>query len=144
MNHMQIWPRRIRKTVFLPSFSCVNTTVWIDHVGANKAHKGCPRGVMVKVLDCGIVVSRFELQSRVYVHFRTNSTTTVLLEGWLWHYITQEGWYDIKQQNKQTKHLEKRQDGNFTRVQFWNNPASNIPQSKCRTATCLPSLKPSK
>ena len=30
-------------------------------------------GVMVKVLDCGIVVCEFELQSRYYVHFRTNT-----------------------------------------------------------------------
>ena len=28
---------------------------------------------MVKELDCGIVVREFELQSRYYVHFRTNS-----------------------------------------------------------------------
>ena len=56
---------------------------------------GDPHGVMVKVLDCRIIVSRFELQP----HFRQiplgkvwtplssyglNSTTAVLLEGWLW------------------------------------------------------------
>ena len=35
--------------------------------------KECPRGVMVKVMDCGIVISEFELQSRYYVHFRTNT-----------------------------------------------------------------------
>ena len=34
---------------------------------------GCPRGVMVKVMDCGIVVSEFVLQSRYYVHFRANT-----------------------------------------------------------------------
>ena len=34
---------------------------------------GCPRGVMVKALDCGIVVSKFELQSCYYIHFRTNT-----------------------------------------------------------------------
>ena len=34
---------------------------------------GCPRGVMVKAMDCGIVVSEFELQSRYYVHFRANT-----------------------------------------------------------------------
>ena len=33
---------------------------------------GCPRGVMVKAMDCGIVVREFELQSRYYVHFRPN------------------------------------------------------------------------
>ena len=60
---------------------------------------GCPRGVMVKAIDFGIVVSEFVLQ---YVHFRANtlgkgieppyppsyglnSTTTVLLGEWLWH-----------------------------------------------------------
>ena len=32
----------------------------------------CPHRVMVKSLDRGIVVSEFELQSRYYVHFRTN------------------------------------------------------------------------
>ena len=34
----------------------------------------CPRGVMVKAMDCKIVVSEFELQLRYYVHFRTNMT----------------------------------------------------------------------
>ena len=32
-----------------------------------------PRGVMVKAMDCGIVVSEFEFQSRYSVHFRTNT-----------------------------------------------------------------------
>ena len=62
----------------------------------------CPHGVVVKPMDCGIVVSEFVLQSRYYVYFRTNtlgekyepsytpnyglySTTTVLLGKWLWH-----------------------------------------------------------
>ena len=80
----------------------------------------CSRGVMVKATDCGIVVSEFELQLRYYVHFQTcpwekyeppnppsyglNSTTTVLLEGESWHWITQGGWYAIKQ----NKHTNKR------------------------------------
>ena len=34
---------------------------------------GCPCGVIVKVLDCGIIVRKFELQSGYYVHFRTNT-----------------------------------------------------------------------
>ena len=33
----------------------------------------CPRGVMVKAMDCGIVVSDFEFQSRYYVYFWTNT-----------------------------------------------------------------------
>ena len=36
--------------------------------------------------------------------YRLNSTTTVLLQGWLWHYITHEGWYAIKQRH-QTTHM---------------------------------------
>ena len=31
---------------------------------------GCPRGVMVKAMDCRIVVREFVLQSRYYIHFR--------------------------------------------------------------------------
>ena len=38
-----------------------------------KIYKGCPRGVMVKAMDCGIVVREFVLQSRYYVHFRVNT-----------------------------------------------------------------------
>ena len=34
---------------------------------------GCPRGVMVKAMDCGIVVREFVLQSRCYIHFRANT-----------------------------------------------------------------------
>ena len=34
---------------------------------------GCPHGVMVKAMDCGIVVREFVLQSRYYVHFRANT-----------------------------------------------------------------------
>ena len=33
----------------------------------------CPRGVMFKAMDCGIVVRKFELQSRYYVHFQANT-----------------------------------------------------------------------
>ena len=33
----------------------------------------CPCGVMVKVMDYGIVVSEFVLQSHYYDHFRANT-----------------------------------------------------------------------
>ena len=33
----------------------------------------CPHGVMVKAMDCGIVVREFKLQSCYYVHFRANT-----------------------------------------------------------------------
>ena len=35
--------------------------------------RGCPRDVMVKAMDCGIVVSEFVLQLCYYVHFRANT-----------------------------------------------------------------------
>ena len=34
---------------------------------------GCPRGVVVKAMDCGIEVRQFVLQSHYYVHFRANT-----------------------------------------------------------------------
>ena len=34
---------------------------------------GGPRGVMVKTMDYGIIVSEFVLPSRYYVHFRANT-----------------------------------------------------------------------
>ena len=37
-----------------------------------KRYEECPRGVMVKALDYGILVSEFERQSRYYVRCRTN------------------------------------------------------------------------
>ena len=40
---------------------------------ANRFIRPIIHGVMVKVLGCGIVVSEFELKSRYYVHFRTNT-----------------------------------------------------------------------
>ena len=43
----------------------------------NKSDKkksvGCPRGVMFKAMDCGIVVRKLVLQSRYYVHFQANT-----------------------------------------------------------------------
>ena len=38
-----------------------------------KIRWGCPRGVMVKAMDCGIIVCEFVLQSRYYVHFWANT-----------------------------------------------------------------------
>ena len=81
---------------------------------------GGPRGVMVKAMDCGIVVSEFEFQLHYYVHFETNtlgkgmnpsyptnyglnSNTAVLLENWIWHQITYKGWYAIKERNQNQK-----------------------------------------
>ena len=45
--------------------------LWVSPCFSNSGE--CPRGVMVKVMDYGIVVSEFVLQSRYYVHFRANT-----------------------------------------------------------------------
>ena len=45
---------------------------WIS-TGKTCTRWGCPRGVMVKAMDSGIIVSEFELQSRYYSHFRINT-----------------------------------------------------------------------
>ena len=34
---------------------------------------GCPHGVKVKAMDCGIVVREFVLQWHYYFHFRANT-----------------------------------------------------------------------
>ena len=78
---------------------CIKQT---DIKKVRKEYWGCPRGVMVKAMDCGIVVSEFVLQSRYFVHFLANtlrkvmpppypssyglnSTNTVLLGEEHWH-----------------------------------------------------------
>ena len=44
-----------------------------DYTSFSLYIRGCPRGVMVKVIWCWIVVRDFVLQSRYYVHFWTNT-----------------------------------------------------------------------
>ena len=52
-----------------------------------KEFRRCPCGVMVKAMDYGIAVSEFELQSRYYVHFRTNTQLWVKY----YHYCSSRG-----------------------------------------------------
>ena len=47
---------------------------------------GCLRGLMVKAIDYGIVVSEFELQSRYYVQFLTNTL------GKVWTPLSSQLW----------------------------------------------------
>ena len=44
-----------------------------ERMKRQKKSRGCPRGLMVKAMDCGIVVREFVLQSRYNVHFRANT-----------------------------------------------------------------------
>ena len=41
--------------------------------GNSPKARGCSRGVMVKAMECGIVESEFELQSRYYIHLLKNT-----------------------------------------------------------------------
>ena len=45
----------------------------IKYCGLFNAEWGRPRGVMVKAMNCRIVVNEFILQSRYYVHFRAKT-----------------------------------------------------------------------
>ena len=58
-----------------PSILMINTLIRspIQTFTKELAGEGCPHGVMVKAMDCGIVVSEFVLQSRYYVLFRANT-----------------------------------------------------------------------
>ena len=75
--------------------------------------RGSLCNVIAKVLDCSLKVSKFELQSYYYVTYlweryettyplmyRLNSLTAVLLQGWLWHWITHKGLYAIKKRSQ--------------------------------------------
>ena len=54
-----------------------NTLFKLMIISQLKYSRGCPHGLMVKAMDCGIVVSEFVLQSRYYFHFRAN----ILVKG---------------------------------------------------------------
>ena len=57
-------------------YICNEYTLFIQYIICVSCitYKGrCPRGIMVKAMNCGIIVSEFVLQSRYYVHFRTNT-----------------------------------------------------------------------
>ena len=58
------------KRLILPKHSMLP---FIINSSKHKVYRGCPHGVMVKAMDCGIVVREFVLQSRYYVHFRANT-----------------------------------------------------------------------
>ena len=87
------WVGKVIHRVRCKIFKFEHTNKWYMHNPAavlkNDTHKllwdfdtqtdplisgvGCPRGVMVKAMDCRIVVREFVLQSRYYIHFRANT-----------------------------------------------------------------------
>ena len=80
---------RSRKCFFCVSgFLCALWTfyIYITYSRMAMLRGGCPRGVMVKAMDCGIVVREFVLQSRYYVHFRANTL------GKVWTPLSSQLW----------------------------------------------------
>ena len=45
------------------------------HTKYSKNGMWCPRGAMIKAMDCGIVESEFVLQSSYYIYLRANTLT---------------------------------------------------------------------
>ena len=62
---------RVRRSYVLP-FTFGNVIYYILINSYHTIRRGRPRGVMVKALACGIVVSEFELQSHYDVWFQIN------------------------------------------------------------------------
>ena len=60
----------IRKDIWIFYFF---ENAWKLEENSQRIERGCPCGVMVKAMDCRIVVSEFELQLRYYGHFRANT-----------------------------------------------------------------------
>ena len=55
-----------------------NAEAYTVDIALNLIRGGCPRGVMAKAMDCGIVVREFMLQSRYYIHFLANTLGKVM------------------------------------------------------------------
>ena len=76
ISEVLLWiPTHIRVSVGRPLriYTSALCGHWVQSRGPTIRDKGCPRGVMVKAMNCGIVVREFVLQSRYYVHFRANT-----------------------------------------------------------------------
>ena len=77
--HKDVLPIFQQSNLIYKLHSCCNTTYigctsrCLEVIVKQHVPRGCPRGVMVKAMDCGIVVREIELQSRYYVHFRANT-----------------------------------------------------------------------
>ena len=57
--------------------------------------------VQIPVVLCSLLDEyHWERHELFYLHsYGLDSTTSNFQQGWLWHYITYEGWYVIKQRN---------------------------------------------
>ena len=55
------------------SISFIQNVIYIQYLHRPLIEWEGLHGVMVKAMDCGIILSEFVLQSRYYVHFRANT-----------------------------------------------------------------------
>ena len=55
------------------TYYLVNYKSYVYSCMGPRIQRGCPRGVTVKAMDCGIVLREFVLSSRYYVDFRANT-----------------------------------------------------------------------
>ena len=72
--------------IFNPPSSYVLVVISLLRSHLTQSVGRCPRGVMVKAVDCRIVVSEFEFQSHFYVHFRDKYPLSSRLWVKLYHY----------------------------------------------------------
>ena len=70
---MQTIQRYLNELVWKKKWIVLFIAEWFTNVYLFGFKWGCPRGVMVKAMNCRIVVREFVLQSRYYVHFRANT-----------------------------------------------------------------------
>ena len=63
---MNVWPKEYSYNTTASDLSLLVTIY-------SSQKWGCPPSVMIKAMDCEIVVSEFVFQSRYYVHFRANT-----------------------------------------------------------------------
>ena len=72
-NHIQPITNIITPSLKGTGFMLFVDLGFIDMYPTSNQARGCLRAVMVKAMDCGIVVREFVLQLRYYVRFRTNT-----------------------------------------------------------------------
>ena len=70
-EHMNtFFEERDENSIILQAIDSGTNVITLSNIPTSLERFGeCSRGVMVKAMDCGIVVSEFVLQSRYCVHF---------------------------------------------------------------------------
>ncbi len=72
-NFLSLSPQQSFALYTLTKVNSHSDPLLVVVLGVFLSTRECPRSVMVKAMDCGIVVSEFILQSRYYVYFQANT-----------------------------------------------------------------------